>query len=59
MFTITMSEKEKRFYSMAEFAKEIDVSYKTVLSMVYEGRVKYKRFAPRTIRIPASELDVR
>ncbi len=52
-----MSEK-KQFYKMQEFADVVGVSYHTVRSWIYSGQIRYKRFAPRTVRIPASELEM-
>ncbi len=43
-------------YSPAQFAPKINVTPRTVLNMINDGRIRAIRLG-KTIRIPASELE--
>ena len=47
---------EKKFFTVAEFAKEFECSVSTVRNMIKRGDIKAVQ-VHRTIRIPVTELD--
>jgi len=53
-----MTKTERKFLSIREYADIAGVSYSTIYRDIYEGKIRFKRFGSKTIRIPISELEV-
>jgi len=51
-----MAENEKKYLTVSDFAKALDVSASTVRNWINSGKLEAIQIE-RTIRIPKSELD--
>jgi excisionase family DNA binding protein len=55
--TKSTTEAPENWLTVAEFARRLSLSERTVLRMLADGKIPAVRVGPRLVRIPASALD--